>query len=1008
MRYKDWPRQFDVALRKDEQVRKVFEAKDYKGRVPFEKVEAFETKVREMKVPPLEGAGVISSHGFQEGPIVRARDLPPEALVRDLYELREAREEDWQDHFKSVQLEFLARSLDPRNIRLTLAEGEAMPAGGVSFTADRNASFLYDATGRIKGNVLDQINSSLRAVPVELPTKDAKDPPKAYESVVIDFDDDTFMRLDGHTLRVRRIEFTPEHRDLRSSIAVDFSTGARDTLVDALNNRRWIIPDPGKAVSASRQGYHVALTYETKAKASLAALSLPSQPDDERDRWSAQLTNALQTQAMLRVLGQEPEKLSEHGPDAELFAKLEQANQLLLAGQHEAAKALYWETCAVATSLVALVNLTFIYEREKDLDQALRLALRTVELFPLEVDGFKNWAAICMARGKLDEAREVLDVARDLHAAAPDLLRVEAELLRREERWAEAAAKFSQVCTIHESDAIVRLNLAVCESAQKLYDIAAWDAKEAFRLGLESPDLVEIVVNLLRRARQFDDAVAIGSQAIAKAVESIPAARLDELRIETTMAAYDAGQRDVAQALIEPVQSDTPPVTYLRGLLQYARGDACAAYDSFRRYVTAQPDDRYGWHNLSVAATDADLYAEAHAALHEKAFEADDTRDFWAMRTMAAARAGDHADAVRAAERAAAHGVDAANLLIAASNAALQVGEEVTWAQLRMAALPFDSDDGPTVVEQIHMRVGLLMEGRDKVEDIDQQIDRAEQLGTSGADLAYARMMVALCSGRAEQIVALTPLVLEAELPGPLAFMLAAEASMRARSELALKLLDRYRPEPVTAWRAIQMPHPDAIRAATLLRLGRPLDDIRPLVERLETLEPHPLHDVVAAYWCYGLGEIPRALALLDRVGERTRMGETAELPLRLQCLVEMGRYTKVAELLRAYFPSLPVTVCAARWSHHGDADMARVQTLLADKPQLGNTARLAAQVYGGAEHVLLILKDGELSRVVTTAHNWEAALVWAVNLDPNGIPILVRVTTPIATIQRLLGPPVG
>ncbi len=150
MSYDDWSRQFDIVLRDREQVHKVFEAKDYGGRVAFEKVEAFETKVREMKVPPLDGAGLISSQGFQEGPIARARALGDRSMVRHLYQLREVQEADWQNLYKSMQLALLARSLDPHNVRLTLVKGETVPADCVSFEADRKASFLYDAAGRIK------------------------------------------------------------------------------------------------------------------------------------------------------------------------------------------------------------------------------------------------------------------------------------------------------------------------------------------------------------------------------------------------------------------------------------------------------------------------------------------------------------------------------------------------------------------------------------------------------------------------------------------------------------------------------------------------------------------------------------------------------------------------------------------------------------------------------------------------------------------------------------------
>ncbi len=842
-----------------------------------------------------------------------------------------------------------------------------------------------------------------------LPKGNSDDVPPSCPAIVIDFDNDTFMRLDGRTVRVHKLEFTPAYCDLRSSISVDFSSGARDTLIDVLSDRKWIIPDPKKAISATRQGYDVALTYQRKTAASLDALSLPPHVAATKGRWSAQVTNAIQTQILLRCLDEQTDALSQDGPDADISVKLDRATQLLTAGQYEDAKALYWETCAVVTSLVALVNLTYIYEREKDLDQALRLAWRTIELFPLQEDGFKNAATICMEMGNFDQAHEVLDAARDLHAGKPELLRKEAELLRLEGRWSQAAATFSHLCAINRSDAKARLNLAVCESKQGLDEEAAWDAMEAFRLGLDAPALAWHVVTLLKRVGRFAEAMDVGIQAITKAQPNAPAASIEDLRLQTAIAAYEAGQRDVAEELIKPVQGDAPLLAYLRGLLCFARGEPRAAYEFFRRYVDAHADDRRGLHNLSVAAMEAGLYAEAHAALLMKAFSEEDTRDFWTMRAMAAAYAGDHEDAERAAERAADHGVDAAALLMACSDAALQVQQHIAWPKLRMAAVRFTSNDGQTIFQQAMVQTDLLAQGQIAADDIEAHLDRAERCGAIESDIVFGRMLLALRSGRDETISALSQRVLDASITATHALILAAEAEGLRRSELALRLLERHRPEHIVSLGPLSLPHPDALRAAALLRLGRPPEQVRPLVERLATLDEHPLYHIVTAYWCYAQGDLERTLALLDRVGEMTKRGELVELPLRLQCLIEMCRYTAAAVLLRAYLPGLPVTACAPWWSRNGDLDVVKVQALLDASSILPSAVRMASQMQKGTEHVLLTIKNGALSPMVVACPRWESAFVFARDMGSDHTPIVIRATpAPLATIQRLCGHPIG
>jgi hypothetical protein len=81
-----------------------------------------------------------------------------------------------------------------------------------------------------------------------------------------------------------------------------------------------------------------------------------------------------------------------------------------------------------------------------------------------------------------------------------------------------------------------------------------------------------------------------------------------------------------------------------------------------------------------------------------------------------------------------------------------------------------------------------------------------------------------------------------------------------------------------------------------MLRLARPMSELRPVVEGLAAMPEHPLHLIMAAYYAFGAGHLEKSLDLLDRA--QTLMGNsiTVEMDLRLYCLVELGRYATKAD----------------------------------------------------------------------------------------------------------------
>lgn len=982
-------RQFDVALRDDKHLQLAFEAKDYGSKVPIEKIEAFETKVNYLVEPPAQGAGLISSKGFQKGPYEFVTGAE-NASVRKLYQLRETAEGDWSGLFKQIVLNVQSNSMVPKNVRISLDKSAHSDFETRSYGADRNASTIYSQDGVVMGNLLDLLNEKLRELQKKGETGTHK----------LDFPDGAHLRLDGQLLRLNVVEFDAEHEKIDGSISIDYSKLVRDTLIDCISKQRWLIPDPGKALAASRDGYNVALTYADAASASGKELKIPSRKEgaDDAQTRQAQFLNAIQLHCLLsclRVMNKEEKP----APHPELEEKLEQAYDAFATGNLEEAKKLYWDTCRVATSLVALNNLAYIYDIEGDLNQALRLACRTIELFPFEVDGFINCASIHMARNELDLAREVIEAGKVYHAGHPEILRREADLLRQQGQHADAALLYAHVCALKPDDAQARLALAVCANARGLHAEAAWDAIAAWRLDPANLRAAYLALRMSNEADQFGQTIGMANEIFATA--GFPNnAQGTNIRVEASIAAWEQRDVELAEQFIRGVPDDTPNETYwfMRGLVRYHRGLHAEAYADFKRYVETKPEVTIAWTNMYVTATAAKMYPEAHAAIRVPTLEAEADQEYWEERAKIATVTGDVEDAIRSIERATVMGADAAVLLLDCSDIALQHKNSQLFMQLRSAALQHPTSDPSAEVEQAILRIEQMLAGHVKADDIAAQLDRAERNGAAGASLIYARLLFALRADRRGEVDDLVTQAIESHLPALQILLLAVEANAVDRHDVVLRLLEHFPSVPTTELLAMRLPYPAALRASALSMHGK-TDDAKVELAKLEHVATHPFHHIIRAEWAYLIGNLELATTELDAAERLNPAISAANFAFRLQLLIESGKYAEADVIIQKHIPNTSIAACAKWWSRNGDMDLNRVNQLIRDIPSLAQGIPSIGQP---TDFVCLLLENGKLCRSILTTDSWEASFDFAMKLGRDCVPVLARTRQPIVTLRRI------
>lgn len=943
MKYEDWPRQFDVALVDESEVlQKVYEAKDYSARADFRAVEAFEAKVGELKTKPGKVAGVISSRGFQKGPLVRGRNIPADGseLVRDLYHLRPVADADWEGRLRGLKLLVHASSLRPDDVMLTLGgdQHEALPG----MSASRGDCFLRDQTGRVVGNLLDMINDRLHAI-----QRDSSEP--ASETVVtLRFDEETLIQLSGERRRLLRCEFTPRPALLDSAVEIDWSTSARDTLVDCIRNQHWIIPDPARALRASQTGLELTLDFDETSECALSALAPPT-TTDVNERSTLELAHALKLQLLLHAVR------GEGGSAAppELVAQLERATEALTAGRVDEAESLYRASLADGASLIALVNLTYITDRKGNVDEALRFAGATANAFPLEVVGWAHSIHLLTKKGEVDQACRLADLARMFHAGRRELLVAEAEALYRRGSWADAARLYAELRMLAADDPWAWLGLALCNQALGNREEAAYEAQEAWRRGASAQPQARRIAEMLIDAKRFEDA-----------------------------------------ALIVAGMTDRDEAIFFEGVIAHAKGDHLVAYERFEKHTALRPNGSTGFHNLSIVAHALGRHRDAYLALRAPAFDGVDSRTYWAMRTMAAARVGEWQDAQSCAVRV---GVEAAALLFAAGDAALDTGQMETAGRLFVAALDIESDDANVLLRQAQLEIPRAFASGADLTRPRARLARAAAGGASNEALLLPRFLLALHDESDVEIARLTEQVVASRWSAGAVLTAAAEAESRRRSSITLRLLDAFTPldDPASPF-----PHPAALRASALIRQGR-WPEAASEIATLKGVREHPLHVMLRAFAAYAESNLAGALALLDRADALVGQRETCVLPLRLQILIEQGAFSRAAEVLARQLPGTLLAKRVAERARKGDVN---IPTVRARAEALArNTIGLAAALHD-AEHVAVFVRGTDVARAVMAVRDWGGALDPVHAPDGSAAVVLRATPTPVRTMQSLLG----
>jgi Flp pilus assembly protein TadD len=977
-------RQFDVTVRGQGVLERALEAKDYGRRVAQEKVDAFETKLAELKIPPTKGGAMVSRSGYQEGPIQRARFLQEnpttQARVRDLYQLRSARPEDWSDRIRQVEIQLSTSTLMPANVRVRLAGAERECTEGVPRKWDRGSSFFYGPDGHAVGNLLDALNEKI--------AESRNMPSLPSQRISLKLPEGWGLRVDGQLLRIAEITFDAVPNNVESHVRFDIGSAARDTLIDCVGDQKWIIPDPEKALSASRDGLNIAFRFDEHPD--LNAFDLPKEMEADETR---RLANAIQLRIALNSLRA---MTASEDPPQDVVNLVESATRAFLERDYATAKKLYWQSCEKASSLVALVNLTYIYEQEGDLDQARHLAVQTAHLFPLEENGFVNCIHVAIRRGDLSDARKTLEAAKWLHAGIPALKRVEGELLFHEKRYDDACGCFMDLFHRGIEPGENRLNTALCESRLGRFEEAAWDAAQAWATEKVPADRAPIIVDFLLKAGLSAEACEIGIDALEGGTESLGSS-WDLFRLTVARACCDSNRPKDAEKVLSTVENSSrdPRYDHVLGLVRFQQGRYSEALSHFQEFVRKVPDNSAGHWAVAVAAVESREPSVARVSL-ERCTECDAGRPswYWLIRARTYAMLGDLVETSQSIQHVVTCGGDEAQAWVLASNAAFSARKEKLAFELRLRCKDVASNDPDIVLEQAL----VLLDCRSADSSIDGSrilalIARAEA-SAKKALLFFAKMLYGLRidSSMTGKIWTERPKT----LPAPLACVLAAEACFTGQFGIALDLIEGFETSGGSVTKDLGLPHPSAIAAGALFGLGR-LEEAARTITDPNIDYPHPCHKLMCAYLAYADGHLDAAIGLLDEVERMVGKNLEAAI-LRLQCLVEAGRYRESFALIQLLVPDTPLVELGRWMSQDGTRDAPPKDAL---SKLDGSPLEWNPFLRTNTEHIVVLL-SGNNPFVVVDADSWESGLSFGRQLRESATPIFLRVRTPVRTIERL------
>lgn len=983
------PRQFDVSVRSQETsktLERLFEAKDYGTKVPFEKVEAFETKLRELEIRPELAGGMISRAGYQSGPLTRAKSLGDNSLIKNYYQLRELKEKDWDGKFKKFVIQ--GKAIFPVLLDMTIGASSSSEnaEGGkkLALSLDRSQSFLYDEEDRIQGNLLDILNQEIQRKNKDFNEEGITEHELALSSGL-------HLKIQNKKIAVDSIRYRLKHENLSQEYALDFSEAFSDLLKDCVSDEQWFVPDTDKAIHATVNDQGTTLSFTEKDKASFKSLVEDNVVTEVGpNKFQTDIKSISKSIFLRLLLSLSFDKKRQYVEDgsSEYTLKIREAISDQVAGRNEEAKTKYWDILGQATCLEALINLAAIYQFE-DRNQAKYLAHRACELFPDQVDGFVAMIEILLLDKNLPDATEAYKAAKILHASDTRLMEVHAKMLMEEKKYEEAIRAYIDIGTKNPSNALNRMRIAWCEHLMGDEKGAAWDALEATKLEPGNIDFVRIAIKYNRLAGKSSLGISLAKECIKKIDSNSVPLEVERLLHEAAQCFEVEGDWN---GFVDFLKNDVLSVTtkdyyFYKGVAYYNIRQLDRALVAFLEYQKTHTDHS----ETKLHILDCYIYLnqipEASQLINSIGDKLENSRFYEAKAIVSCYQQSEAtiASSILEYERL---GGDGAELSFRCSDILFPLDTDLGLKFIGFST-QFKTRNPQVILRKLAMDVCNAFASNLNITSLKNNFEEVEDSVTKNPLYSFVKGMLFLLQKDRLSFES----YLES-ITGPTSVHyghLISAASFLGWGEVVLKLLEK----KAKCTEVIQIPYfkfPEDKTFEFFAYLD--LEDIGRLqsVGGSLRVEGHPLDLLAKAYYEYLFGSLEAALECLDSLDKMVKLNEV--LVLRGQVLIELGKYQVIARSMKVL--SQKQRDAMTWWAKH---DILNLNQIVSKVPP---NFQFAGQVHD-SDYVVLLFDGMKFSPILLGAKDWLQSFTYLHSSKmgkAEDTPILLRARVPLKTVQ--------
>lgn len=983
------PRQFDVSVRSEEggnPLEKLFEAKDYANNVSFEKVEAFETKLRELEIKPQLGGGMISRTGYQSGPLERAKFLGENSLIKNYYQLRELEEEDWDGRFKKmvIQGKVLFPVLLDMEISASPSSDSSIITTKKALSLDRSQSFLYDDQGEIRGNLLDILNEEVQGN-----NKDFIEEGITEHELVIDRG--LHLKIQDEKVEAGSIRYRLKHENLSQDYSLDFSEAFSDLLKDCISNEQWFIPSSGKGLHAAIDDQGTILSFTEKDKANLRDLFEDNVITNVGPNQFQSDIKSISKSIFLRLLlslifDKKRQQIDEESSD--YVRKIREAIDDQIAGRTEDAKSKYWDVLGQGTCLEALINLAAIYQDE-DRNQSRYLAHRACELFPDQVEGFIAIIEILLLDKNTTDATEAYKAARILHDGDPRLMEAHAKILTEEGKYAEALRVYIEIATRNPNDALNRMRIARCEHLMGDANGAAWDAREAIRLDPGNVEFVCIAIKYNRLANRPLAGISLARKYLVNIDSSFASEGIEKMLYECFLCFEVNGDwNGVIELLEEGSFADhTGSYFFYKGVAHYNLRQIDQALTAFLECQKVHPDHVETKFNILDCYIYLNQIPEAAELISSFEAKMMNSRFYETKAIVSCYQKNEEAIASSILEYVNLGG-DGAELSFRCGDILWPLDVNLGLKFIGFST-QFKSSNPHIILRKMAMEVYEIFTSNSDTTVFKNSFLEIENHVTNNPLYPLVKGMFYLLDkdqlsfeSYLENIVGLT----SAQYGH-----LISVASFLGWADIVLKLLEKKNQcSEIIEVSCLKFPKDKSFEFFAYLDLGD-TGKLQTVGSSLQE-DDHLLDLLAKAYYEYLFGSLENALDLLDSVDERVRSNEV--LLLRWQILIELGKYHTFSKEMIELNQKQKSAI--TWWAKNDISNLNQIVTMAPPDFQLAGRIQ-------DADHVVLLFDGEKFSPILFGVKDWLQSFTYLYSSKigkMEHIPILMRARIPLKTVQ--------